>query len=324
MFIDTAKIKVKAGDGGNGCSSYFRDTRTEHGKANGGNGGNGGSIILRADPGIYTLLDIQYQRNFKAHNGKHGSSNNKSGAKGSDCLILVPVGTIVTDVATGCLLRDFNEAGIEIVAAKGGSGGRGNTKDRDAEPGMPGEERQLLLNLKLIADVGIVGFPNAGKSTLISEISNATPKIASYPFTTKAPILGVVKLTEQDRQFVIADIPGLIEGAHKGKGLGDKFLKHVERTKILLHLIDMAAVDGRDPREDYLTINEELNSFSESLTQKGQIIVANKMDLDAAAKNIKEFKKRCKKKIIQISALKAQGLEDLIEEIGKKLAKDSY
>lgn len=322
MFIDSAKIHVKAGDGGDGCRSYFRDNRVEHGKPNGGDGGDGGDVVLKADKGIYTLLDFQYQRHFKAENGKHGSSNNKAGAGGSDCLIKVPLGTVVTDMTTGCLIRDLNEDGMDVVVARGGRGGRGNSRHRDAESGTFGDERDLFLNLKLIADVGIVGFPNAGKSTLVSKVSNATPKIASYPFTTKAPTLGVVTTEEGERPFIIADIPGLIEGAHKGKGLGDKFLKHLERTAILIHLIDMAGVDGRDPCEDYSIINEELDAFSDELTDKKQIVVANKMDLETAQGNIKRFKKKFKKKIFEISALKEQGLEDLVEEIAKNLTQD--
>lgn len=319
MFIDSARIKVKAGDGGNGCQSYFRDTRVEHGKPNGGDGGDGGNVILRADRGIYTLLDFQYQRHFKAGSGKHGSSNNKAGARGADKIILVPAGTVIKDVARDCLIRDLNEHGLQVVVAVGGRGGRGNSKNRDAELGEATEEKELLLNLKLIADVGIIGFPNAGKSTLISKISNATPKIASYPFTTKAPTLGVVK-SDDDNTFIIADIPGLIEGAHEGRGLGDKFLKHVERTKILIHLIDMAGVDGRDPYQDYLTINKELKSFSKDVSRKKQVIVANKMDLEQAKINLKKFKKQFKRELFEISALKSEGLEELIEEIAKSLS----
>ena len=319
MFIDSAKIQVKAGDGGNGCNSYFRDTRVEHGKANGGDGGDGGDVILRSDPSIYTLLDFQYRRHFKAESGKHGSSNDKAGARGEDCVVRVPVGTVVMDLATDCLIRDLNEAGTEVIVARGGHGGRGNSRKHEAEHGEPAEERELGLSLKLIADVGIVGFPNAGKSTLISKISNATPKIASYPFTTKAPTLGVVRREDDDSEFIVADIPGLIEGAHLGKGLGDQFLKHVERTKILIHLVDMAGVDGRDPCEDYQVINKELKAFSGELSKKKQILVANKMDLGAAKGHIKVFKKRFKRKIFEISALEAQGLEALLEEIIKNL-----
>jgi GTP-binding protein len=324
MFIDTAKINVKAGNGGKGCHSYFRDTRVEHGKANGGDGGDGGDVVLRADKTIYTLLDFQYQRHFKAPDGKNGSSNDKAGARGGDCIVRVPVGTVVTDLDTDCLIRDLNHDGINIVVARGGCGGHGNNRRSDAQPGEPGEEKNIGFNLKLIADVGIVGFPNAGKSTLISKISNATPKIASYPFTTKAPTLGVVRLEDRDEDFIVADIPGLIEGAHDGKGLGDKFLKHVERTKILVHLVDMAGVDGRDPCEDFRVINEELEAFSEELADKKQIVVANKMDLETAGENIKRFKKQVKKRIFEISALKEEGLEALVEEITKKLPQDSY
>ena len=319
MFIDTAKIQVKAGDGGNGCNSYFRDTRVEHGKPNGGDGGDGGDVILRSDRSIYTLLDFQYQRHFKAESGKHGSSSDKAGARGEDKLIRVPLGTVVTDVATDCLIRDLNVDGLEVVVARGGQGGRGNSRKKDAEKGIVGEERELLLNLKLIADVGLIGFPNAGKSTLISQISNATPKIASYPFTTKAPILGVVRRLDEDTEFIVADIPGLIAGAHEGRGLGDRFLKHVERTRILVHIVDMAGVDGRDPAEDYLVINKELEAFSEELADKKQIVVANKMDLDEAAAHLKSFKKRCRKKIFEVSALEGRGLEALLEEITKNL-----
>ena len=323
MFIDTAKIHVKAGDGGKGCDSYFRDNRVEHGKPNGGDGGDGGDVILRADQSIFTLLDFQYQRHFKAESGKHGSSNNKAGGRGTDCLIRVPVGTVVTDFNRTCLIRDFDKNGLEVVVAKGGFGGRGNTRNKDAEPGVLGEERELFLNLKIIADVGIIGFPNAGKSTLISKISNATPKIASYPFTTKAPMLGVVRV-DDDKTFIIADIPGLIQGAHEGKGLGDKFLKHIERTKILIHLIDMAGVDGRVPVVDFLTINQEMEAFSTELAKKKQMVVANKMDLPVAVINLKIFKKTCKKKIFEISALNGEGLEDLIEEVSETISKDRH
>jgi GTP-binding protein len=319
MFIDSAKILIKAGDGGNGCNSYFRDTRVEHGKPNGGDGGDGGAVILRADPSIYTLMDFQYQRHFKGQSGKHGSSNNKSGARGSDCVIRVPLGTQVLDTATDCLIRDLSDPGCEVVVAQGGRGGHGNNRNHDAQAGEAGSERELQLNLKLIADVGIIGFPNAGKSTLVTKISNATPKIASYPFTTKAPTLGVVRREDEDSEFIVADIPGLIEGAHAGRGLGDQFLKHVERTKILIHMVDMAGVDGRDPCADYGVINAELKAFSEKLSKKKQILVANKMDLKEAKVHIKEFKKRFKRKIFEISALETKGLEALLEEIVKNL-----
>jgi GTPase len=323
MFIDSAKINVKAGSGGNGCSSYFRDTRVEHGKANGGDGGDGGAVILLADKSIWTLLDFQYQRHFKAEKGGNGSSSNKAGANGQDRIIRVPVGTIVTDIQTDCLMRDLSVDGASVIVALGGKGGKGNSRNHDAQPGALGQERELELNLKLIADVGLVGFPNAGKSTLISKISHATPKIASYPFTTQAPVLGVVRHEDSDDEFIVADIPGLIEGAHAGKGLGDRFLKHVERTRILIHILDMAGVDGRDPVEDYHVINNELESYSEELAEKKQILVANKMDLPQSKVNIKKFKKQVRKKIFEISALNSVGLEALLEEITKNLKKNS-
>jgi len=322
MFIDTAKITVKAGAGGNGCNSFFRDSRVERGKANGGDGGDGGSVVLRADKGVYTLLDFQFRRHFKASTGKHGSSNDKAGARGADCVIPVPAGTVVVDAATGCLLRDLATPGQEVVVARGGQGGKGNSRKREATPGEPGEERELLLDLKLIADVGLVGFPNAGKSTLISKISNATPKIANYPFTTRAPQLGVVRREEDDAEFIVADIPGLIAGAHEGRGLGDRFLKHVTRTRVLVHIVDMAGVDGRDPVADYEVINKELTSFSKDLARKEQVLVANKMDLPAARENLGRFRQAVKRRILEISALDGKGLEALLEEITKSLSED--
>jgi len=324
MFIDTAKINVKAGDGGNGCNSFFRDNRVERGKPNGGDGGDGGSVILRSDKGIYTLLDFQFRRHFKAERGKHGSSNDKAGGRGQDCLIRVPVGTVIREDQTQCLLRDLDAHGMEVVVARGGRGGKGNSRNREATLGEPGEERELVFDLKLIADVGIVGFPNAGKSTLISKISNATPKIANYPFTTRAPQLGVVRRSDDDSEFIVADIPGLIAGAHAGRGLGDRFLKHVERTRVLVHIVDMAGMDGRDPVEDYEVINKELEAFSKDLAEKKQILVANKMDLEAAAGNLERFRQTVKRRIFAISALEGKGLEALLEEITKNLPEDRH
>ncbi len=321
MFIDTAKISVRAGAGGNGCNSFFRDNRVEHGKANGGDGGDGGDVILRADKAIYTLLDFQFRRHFKAVSGRHGSSNDKAGARGQDCLIRVPVGTFVTEAGTGCFLRDLDTHGLEVIVARGGQGGKGNCRNREATSGEAGEERELVLNLKLIADVGLLGCPNAGKSTLISKISNATPKIANYPFTTRAPQLGVVRRAD-DTEFIVADIPGLIAGAHEGRGLGDRFLKHVERTQVLVHLVDMAGVDGRDPLEDYDVINKELEAFSKALAEKKQVLVANKMDLEAAGENLKRFRETVKRRVFEISALEGKGLEALLEEITESLAED--
>lgn len=317
MFIDNVKIYVKAGSGGKGCQSLYRDKYTRHGIPDGGNGGKGADIIVRADRNLYTLLDFQFNRHFYGKHGEHGSSKHKKGKGAKEIIIQVPVGTLVKDARTGCILRDLEKDEDSIIAAHGGRGGLGNHYHREATLGEIGEEKELLLDLKLIADAGLVGFPNAGKSTLISNISNAHPKIAAYPFTTKSPILGVVKL--DDKKIVIADIPGLIEGSSQGRGLGDKFLRHVERTKILIHLIDMSGFEGRDPIEDFKTINKELKNYSKEVARKPRIITANKMDLEGAKQNLIRFKKSIKKKIYPISALKKEGLEELIEAVSKKL-----
>lgn len=318
MLIDSAKIYVKAGNGGRGCQSMYRDKYTRQGIPDGGSGGKGADIIFRVDPNRYTLLDFKYRRHFQGENGKHGSGNNRKGKDAPDLVVLVPCGTSIKEAKSGCVLRDLTIAGEELIAARGGRGGAGNRNHRQASEGAAGEEKELLLDLKLIADVGLVGFPNAGKSTLISHISNAHPKIASYPFTTKFPVLGVVK-TQAYSSFVVADIPGLIEGSAQGRGLGDKFLRHIERTRILIHLVDMAGTEGREPLEDYRTINKELKSYSSEVGKKLQIIVANKMDLEVASVNLERFKQRVKKKIYLVSALKKQGLEELIEAVAKKL-----
>ncbi|MCX5713667.1 MAG: Obg family GTPase CgtA [Candidatus Omnitrophica bacterium] len=245
MFIDSAKINVKGGNGGKGCRCFYRDKYTRQGIADGGDGGRGADVILRVDRNLRTLLDFHYNRHFRGQDGGHGSGKNKRGKNAPTVYVRVPAGTVVTDAVTGSVLRDL---GDEVTVARGGEGGRGNQHHAEVTLPEPGEERQLLLDLKLIADCGLIGFPNAGKSTLISSVSRARPEIAAYPFTTKAPILGVVGLDEG--VFVIADIPGLIEGSSAGRGLGDRFLRHVERTKILVHLVDMAGVDGRDPLEE--------------------------------------------------------------------------
>jgi len=318
MFIDSAKIHLRAGKGGKGCQSFYRDKYTRYGIPDGGDGGRGADIIVKADRNLHTLLDFQYNRHFKGLDGGHGSGNNKKGKDAPARIIWVPCGTIIKDAKTGCVLRDLDKDQEEVIAAYGGKGGLGNRRYHEATIGQTPEEKELILDLKLIADVGLLGFPNAGKSTLISHISNAHPKIAAYPFTTKFPVLGVVGKNEDS--FVIADIPGLIEGSSKGRGLGDKFLRHIERTKILVHLIDMAGSDARDPIEDYRIINNELKNYSKEVYKKPQIIVANKMDLNTATLNLERFNKVTKKKIYPISALKKQGLEELIEVIQKKLA----
>ncbi|MFA5275368.1 MAG: GTPase ObgE [Candidatus Omnitrophota bacterium] len=319
MFIDNAKIYVKAGDGGKGCNSFYRDKYQRFGIPDGGDGGRGADIIIRADRNLYTLLDFKYNRHFNGKHGIHGSGNRKKGSNAPAIVVCVPVGTVITDIKNNCILRDLDKDQEEVIVANGGRGGLGNQHRNLEEATSPerGEEKELLLDLKLLAEAGLVGFPNVGKSTLISAISNAQPKIAAYPFTTIAPVLGLVRL--DNKSFIIADIPGLIEGSGVGRGLGDKFLRHVERTKILVHLLDMSGFEGRDPLKDYVTINNELKVYSKALAKKKQIIAANKMDLSGAEANLKKFKAKYRKKIYPISALKKEGLEDLIEAIAKAL-----
>lgn len=318
MFIDTAKIHVASGAGGNGCNSFYRSLHLNHPRPNGGRGGNGGNVVVKTDEHIQTLLDFQYRRHFKAEHGKHGSSNDKKGAEAPDLIISVPVGTVIKDAATELVLRDLKEPGEEVVICKGGKGGRGNAPYKEALQGAASEERELILELKIIADVGIVGFPNAGKSTLISRVSKAHPKIANFPFTTKAPVLGIVDLSKE-RRFVMCEIPGLMEGAHLGRGLGLKFLKHAERTKVLIHLVDIAAAEGRDPVNDYRTLNEELEFYGGQLGSKKQIVALNKIDLTQAKENIKLFKKVCKKKVYPISTATGLGMKELLEAVWKAL-----
>jgi GTP-binding protein len=320
MFIDEVKIYVQAGNGGAGCASFYRDKWNRRGWPDGGPGGKGGDIIFEADGNVHTLLDFQYRQHFMADSGGHGSSNHKKGRSGGDLHIKVPPGTLIKDAVHDLVLRDLVKAGDAVVIARGGPGGRGNSKNHQSEKGGPGEEKTLRLELKLIADVGIIGYPNAGKSTLISKISSAHPKIASYPFTTKEPVLGVVKVG-RGATFVIAEIPGLIEGAHAGRGLGDKFLKHVERTKLLVHLVDVAAFEGRDPYSDYMNLNKELTLYSRDLAKKPQIIALNKADLPSAQEHIKKFKKHLPRKMVfALSGLTGLGVKELVAGIYKKLA----
>ncbi len=317
MFIDIAKIKIQAGNGGNGCRSHYRDRYTRYPLRNGGDGGDGGDVILRADFKIHTLLDFRYQQHFKAKSGAHASSNNKKGRDAEDLIIKVPCGTIIRDIATNTLLRDLKEDADEVIVARGGLGGRGNIRTRgEAEKGAPGEAREVSLELKFIADVAIVGLPNAGKSSLLSCISNAKPKIADYPFTTLAPILGVH--SEGESSFVLVDVPGLIEGAHLGKGLGDKFLRHIERTRLVLQVIDISD-KTTDSIADFNIIDEELKLYKASLEKKPRIIVGNKIDLPGWKDNLKKLEKHLGKKIIAISCLEKKGLGVLIDEIRRKL-----
>lgn len=321
MFVDEAKVHVKAGDGGDGCNSIWRDKFNRRGRPDGGNGGDGGDVIFEADENVQTLLDFQFRQHIRAESGAHGGSNNKKGRRGEDSRVKIPPGTLIKDADNGLILRDLVKIGDSVIIAKGGAGGKGNSRYRPSEKGFPGEEKTLLLELKLIADVGIIGYPNAGKSTLISRISSARPKIASYPFTTKEPVLGVVKLYE-DAVFVVAEIPGLIEGAHEGRGLGDKFLRHIERTKILIHLVDIAASEGRPPLSDYKTINKELESYSKELSKKPQIVALNKVDIPPAKENVKRFKKDAPRiRVFPISALTGEGTKDLLIEVNKRLRK---
>ncbi len=324
MFYDRAVIFVKGGDGGNGCVAMRREKYVPEGGPCGGDGGRGGNIIFRADEGLRTLVDFRYKRHYKAARGRHGEGKNRHGASGDDLTVRVPVGTVISDQDTGELIADLVKDGHEVIVARGGRGGRGNAHfatpnnkaPRLAEKGEPGEERGLKLELKLLADVGLVGFPNAGKSTLISRVSAARPKIANYPFTTLAPNLGVVRL-EDGRSFVMADIPGLIEGAHAGVGLGQEFLRHVERTRLLIHVVDTAGSEGRDPLEDFLVTNRELSFYNPVTGKKPQVIAANKMDLEGAAEKLEQLKKVLAKdyEIFPVSAVTGDGLKDLVYRV---------
>ncbi|MCM8790406.1 MAG: GTPase ObgE [Candidatus Omnitrophica bacterium] len=319
MFIDEARIYVKAGDGGDGCQSFYRDKYNRKGSPDGGPGGDGGDVILEVDENVQTLLDFQYRQHHQAERGHHGSSNHKKGARGADLHIKVPAGTLIKDAETGLVLRDLVKAGDSVIIARGGKGGRGNSRNHPRTFGEPGEERTVILELKIIADVGIVGYPNAGKSTLISRISSAHPKVANYPFTTKEPVLGVVKMYE-DATMIVAEIPGLIEGAHEGRGLGDKFLKHVERTKVLIHLVDIAGCEGRDPLQDYKKLNYELKAYSKELVKKPQVIALNKIDITSAQLNIKRFKKAMPRaKVFPISAVTGEGIKELLDAVYRKV-----
>lgn len=320
MFIDETKIYVKAGDGGDGCDSFYRDKWQRRGWPDGGPGGDGGDIVFETDENVHTLLDFRYRKNLKAGRGEHGSSNNKKGARGETLHVKVPAGTIIKDAYTGLILRDLASLGDSVIIARGGKGGHGNSRSQLAAIGLPGEEKTLLLELKLIADAGIVGYPNAGKSTLISRISSAKPKIASYPFTTCEPVLGVVKLYD-GVNFVVAEIPGLIEGAHEGKGLGDRFLRHIERTKVLVHLVDVAGTEGRDPYSDYINLNKELKLYSKELSKKPQIVALNKIDAMDSKESITRFKKKARGvKVFPVSASTGEGIKGLLAEVHKKLS----
>lgn len=329
MFIDRVKIHVKAGDGGDGVTAFRREKFVPRGGPSGGDGGKGGDVWMEADEGLNTLLHLRYNPEHKAERGRHGEGSNRHGKDSEDVLIKVPVGTQVFDVETNDLIFDFTESGQRFLAAKGGKGGWGN--QHFATPtmrapkynytGRPGGERELQLELKLIADVGLVGFPNAGKSTLISVISAAKPKIADYPFTTLEPNLGVVDLGEF-KTFVVADIPGLIEGASEGAGLGDRFLRHVERTKLMLHLVDVSSISGRNPVEDYEIINRELANYNQDLATRPQVVVATKLDaLDEPERleNLRACAEEDGKPFLEISAVTNLGTRELVNFVAQKL-----
>ena len=326
MFVDEVVIKVKAGNGGDGCTSFRREKFIPEGGPNGGNGGKGASIIFKVDEGLKTLLDLRYQKEIKGHKGENGKGKNMNGKNAEDIIVKVPLGTIVKDIDTNLVIADLTKKNDEVVVATGGRGGRGNTAFKThsntapnfSENGEPGEERTLKVELKLLADVGFVGLPSVGKSTLLSKISSAKPKIASYHFTTLVPNLGVVK-TKDNRVFVAADLPGLIEGASKGAGLGDRFLKHIERTRVIVHIVDMSGIEGRNPYDDYINIRKELQNYSERLYNKEEIIVANKMDMPSSIDNLKEFKEKVDKEIFEISAINNTGIDELLIKIADKL-----
>jgi GTP-binding protein len=329
-FVDEVRIRVKAGDGGNGCVSFRRERFVPRGGPDGGNGGKGGDVILRADAQLSTLLDFTYPQPFRAQRGTHGKGKDQTGRNGEDLIIRVPVGTLVRDDQTDVVLQDLLFDSQQFVAAVGGRGGRGNARfatatqraPRHAEKGEKGEQRWLRFELKLLADVGLIGYPNVGKSTLLSQISSAKPKIADYPFTTLVPNLGVV-VREEHRPFVVADIPGLIEGASSGAGLGLTFLRHVERTRLLIHLLDISEGPSRNPVNDFQALNLELRAYHPSLSEKIQIVVLNKIDLPAvrerAAGIEKEFG-RMGHRLYMISCKTGEGIERLMEAVSRALA----
>ncbi len=328
MFIDEVIIKVKAGNGGDGCTAFRREKYIPDGGPFGGNGGRGANIIFKTDEGLRTLLDLRYNKLIKAPKGANGQGKNKNGRGAEDVIIKVPVGTTVKDMDTGLIIADLTKKDDEVIVAKGGRGGRGNTAFATAtnpapnfsEHGEPGEEKNLKIELRLLADVGFVGMPSVGKSTTLSKISASKPKIAAYHFTTLTPNLGVVK-TKDGRVFVAADLPGLIKGASLGEGLGDKFLKHAQRTRVIAHILDMSGMEGRDPLEDYETINKELKDFDEKLASKPQIVIANKMDLEGSEENLKRFKEKYNVPVYETSAISSVGLDDALIAIADELDK---
>lgn len=333
MFVDKAKVFVKGGDGGDGIVSYRREKYVPEGGPAGGDGGKGGNVIFRVDEGLRTLMDFRYQKHFKAPRGERGKVKGMHGANAEDLIVRIPPGTVIIDEETGETIADMTRHGQEVIVARGGRGGRGNMRFATmsnpapdiAEKGEEGEERWVIMELKVMADVGLVGFPSVGKSTLLSVVSAAKPKIGAYHFTTLTPNLGVVDLDE-GRSFVLADLPGLIEGAHEGVGLGHEFLRHVERTRVIIHVVDMSASEGRDPFDDWVKINEELALYNAKLAERPQIIAANKMDMPGAEEHLREFRERLaaasgdrEYPVMPISSLTKKGVKELMYKAAEVL-----
>lgn len=327
MFIDEVTVELMAGDGGNGCMAFRREKYIEMGGPYGGNGGRGSNIIFKVDEGLNTLLDLRYRRVIKGKKGENGLGKGKNGAGASDVIVKVPIGTVITDYETNLIIADLTKSDEEVIVAYGGRGGRGNialaTRTNPApsycENGEPGEVRKIKVELKLLADVGLVGLPSVGKSTFISKISAAKPKIAAYHFTTLTPNLGVVRASG-NRSFVVADLPGLIEGASLGEGLGDQFLRHIERTRVIAHIIDMSAFEGRDPYDDYLVINKELENFNPKILTKPQIVLANKMDMPSSLDNLQKFKEKIgDTQVFPISGITGEGIDVVVNKIADML-----
>ncbi len=329
MFLDRITIRCLAGDGGSGCLSFRRETHVPRGGPDGGDGGRGGHVIIRAEENIDSLAPLAGHRHWRAERGQHGQGQLKTGRSGEDTVILVPPGTLIRDASRGHLLKDLDEPGQQVIVARGGKGGLGNKRfatstnrvPREYEPGETGETRQVQLELKLIADVGLIGKPNAGKSTLLSRLSHATPEIAAYPFTTKYPNLGLVRV-DYDAQFVVADIPGLIEGAHGGVGLGHEFLRHVERTRILVHLVEPEPMDQTDPLENYRSIRDELRLYNESLLERSELVLVTKCELPPADKTAARLAEALPGPVRQISAATGEGIRELIGAILVALSED--
>ena len=322
MFVDEVLLRVEAGNGGDGCTAFRREKYIEMGGPYGGNGGHGSDIIFKVDEGLHTLLDLRYQKTIKAPKGENGRGKNQHGKGAQPLIVKVPLGTVVTDMDTGLVIADLSHKNQEEVIAKGGRGGRGNTAFKTqtntapdySENGEEGEKKNLKVEVKMLADVGLVGLPSVGKSTIISCISASKPKIAAYHFTTLSPNLGVVAASN-NRSFVMADLPGLIEGASEGDGLGDKFLRHIERTRVIAHVIDMSGYEGRDPYEDYILINKELEAFNKKLMEKPMIVIANKMDVEGAKENLEKFKEKVSCEIYEVSAVTNKGLEKVVNRL---------